>query len=113
MLGVWKSLENADLRLVNNSDGLAWLWQNRHTLGLKLDTLLLRLLLSDIVGLNSLDEGLVASTLSNVLDSDVNSLAKLVTTMSFGDFNTNGRLGDVENNAGPSMVELIRHTLVN
>lgn len=113
MLGVWEGLENFNLGLVENLDDLTSLGESGHSLGDELDTALLGLLLKGIVGLNSLDERLVASTLSDVLDSDVNSLAELVSTMDLSDLNTNGNLGDVEHNTSSTMVELIWHTLVD
>lgn len=113
MLSVWEGLEDLNLGLIKNLDNLSGLGEGRHSLGDELDTTLLGLLLQDIVALNSLDESLVASALSNVLNSNVNSLAELLTTVDLGNFNTDSRLGDVEHNTGSAVVELIRHTLVN
>lgn len=113
MLSVWKGLEDFDLGLIEDLDDLSNLGESWHSLGDELDTSLLGLLLQDIVALNSLDERFVASALSNVLNSDVDSLAELLSTVDLGDLNTDGRLGDVEHNTGSSVVELIRHTLVD
>ena len=113
MLSVWQGLKDSNLSLIENLDNLTSLGQSGLSLGDKLNTLLLSLLLSGIVGLNSLDECLVASTLANMLNSNVDSLAELVTTMNLGDLNTDRRLGDVENNTSSAMIELVRHTLVD
>ena len=113
MLSVWEGLENTNLGLVEDSDGLSGLGQDWDTLSLKLDTNLLSFLLGQIVGLNSLNECFVASTLANMLNSNVNSLAKLVTTMNLGHLNSDSGLGHVENNTSSTVVELIRHTLVD
>ncbi len=113
MLSVWQGLKDSDLSLFEDLDNLTSLGQSWLSLGDKLDTLLLGLLLGSIVGLNSLDESLVASTLANVLNSNVDSLAELLTTKYLGDLNTDSGLGDVENNTSSAMIELIRHTLVD
>ena len=113
MLSVWQGLKDSDLSLIEDLNNLTSLGQSGLSLGDKLHTLLLGLLLSGVVGLNSLDESLVASTLADMLNSNVDSLAELLTTNNLGDLNTDGGLGDVENNTSSAVIELIRHTLVD
>jgi hypothetical protein len=113
MLSVWQGLENSNLSLIENLDNLTSLGQSGLSLSDELDTLLLGLLLSGIVGLNSLDECFVASTLADMLNSNVDSLAELVTTVNLSDLNTDRGLGDVENDSSSAMIELVRHTLVD
>jgi len=113
VLGVWEGLEDSDLGLINDLNSLSLLWESWLSLGDELDTLLLGLLLGGIVGLNSLDESLVASALANVFNSNVDSLAELLTTNNLGDLNTNSNLSDIEDDTSSTMVELVWHTLVD
>ncbi len=89
MLSVWEGLEDSDLGLVEDLDDLTLLRGNGDSLGDDLNSLLLGILLGSVVLLDSLNERFVASRLANVFDSDVDSLAELLATMSLGDLNTN------------------------
>ncbi len=113
MLSVGKGLEDLNLGLVKDLDNLSNLRKSWHSLGDELNTALLGFLLENVVALNSLDESFVASALSNVLNSDVNSLAQLLSAVDLSHLNTNCRLSDVEDNTGSAVVELIRHTLMD
>lgn len=90
MLSVWQGFKDSDLSLIENLDNLTSLGQSGLSLSDELNTLLLGLLLSGVVGLNALDESLVASTLADMLNSNVDSLAELLSTVNLGDLNTDG-----------------------
>ena len=113
MLSVWESLKDSNIGLVEDLDDLSGLGEDGQTLGHQLDAVLLGLLLRSVVLLDALEECLVASRLAHVLNSNVDALAELVSTMDLGHLNTDGRLGHVENDASSSVVELVGHTLVD
>ena len=98
-------------RLDINSVGLLGLL--RKSLGEDLDTLGLCLSLLGVILAHSSLEGLTALTSANMLDSDVNSLGDDSTSVLLVDDNSDGVLGHIKNAAGLTVVELVRHALVD
>lgn len=113
MLSVWEGLKDTNVSLVEDLDDLSSLGEDRNTLGDELDPLLLSLLLGGVVLLNSLDESLVTARLSDVLNANVDALAKLLAANDLGDLNTDSGLSHVEHDTGSAVVELVWHTLVD
>ena len=85
---------------------------NNLSLGVDLLSLLLGFSLQSVVFLYSGLESLVALTLTNMLDSDVNSLGDDNTSDLFVDNDANSMLSNIENSAGSSVIVLEGHTLV-
>ena len=83
------------------------------SLGEHLNTLELGLSLLGIILAHSSLEGLTAFTSADMLDSDVNSLGDDSASVLLVDDDSDGVLGHVENAASLSMVELVRHALVD
>ena len=88
--------------------GLSW-----NSLGADLLALLLGFDLLGIVGSHSSLEGLSALTLSDVLNSDMDSLGEDLSSDLFVDDHTHGGLVHVKNLTSLSVVELMGHALVN
>lgn len=88
MLSVWEGLKDSNVSLVEDLDDLSSLGENRNTLGDELDPLFFCFLLGGVVLLNSLDESLVTARLSDVLNANVDALAKLLAANDLGDLNT-------------------------
>ena len=76
-------------------------------------SLLLGLDLEGVVLLNSLDEGLSGSGLSDVLNSNMNSLGDDSSIVTLVHNNTDGVGSHIEDSAGFSVVVLVGHTLMN
>ena len=93
-----------------NSASISWLSVN--SLGVDLFTSSLSFSLLGIVFSHSSLEGLSALTLTNVLDSDVDSLGEDSASNLFVDDNTDGMLIDIKNSSSLSVVELVGHALV-
>ena len=87
--------------------------KNRSSLKVDLNTSLSGDVLSLLVGSLSRDDFLLTLGLSDVLDSDVNSLLDNSSVNLLVDSDSNGGLGQVEDNTSSTMVMLVRHTLVD
>ena len=72
----------------------------------------LGLLLSDLVGVNSVKEILSALAVLDMLHSDIDSLGQDLATDSLVDHNTHGSLGHIEHAASLAVVGLVWHTLL-
>jgi len=68
--------------------------------------------LDGVVLLHTLEEVLVTAGTADVLDAAVDTLAELSGSDDLGHLNTDGVLGDVENDTSASVVEVVGHTLV-
>ena len=86
---------------------------SRNSLGEDLFTLGLSFSLLGIILAHSSLEGFTALTSANMLDSDVNSLGDDSASVLLVDHNSDGVLGHIENAASLTMVELVRHALVD
>ena len=94
-------------------DGMRLLWLLRESLCEDLDTLFLSLSLLGVILAHSSLEGLTALTSANMLDSDVNSLGDDSSSVLLVDDNSDGVLGHIENAASLTVIELVRHALVD
>ncbi len=83
------------------------------SLGVDLHTLGLGLSLLGVVLAHSSLEGLAALRSADMLNSDVNSLGDDSASVLLVDDDTDGVLGHIENTTGLTVVELVRHALVN
>lgn len=83
------------------------------SLGVDLDTELLCLSLLCVVFLDTSLECLSALTSANMLNSDVNSLGDNSASVLLVNDNSDGMLSDIENDTSLSVVELVRHALVD
>lgn len=83
------------------------------SLGEDLHTLQLGLSLLGVVLADSSLEGLAALRSADMLNSDVNSLGDDSASVLLVDDDTDGVLGHIENLTGLTVVELVRHALVN
>ncbi len=83
------------------------------SLGEDLDTLGLGLALLGVVLTDSALEGLAALASADVLNSDVDSLGDDSASVLLVDDDSDGVLGHIENAAGLTVVELVRHALVD
>lgn len=86
---------------------------NGNSLGEDLLTLGLSLSLQSVILADSSLEGLSALALTNVLNSDVNSLGDDSASVLLVDNDSNSVLSDIEHTTGLTVVELVGHTLVN
>ena len=68
--------------------------------------------LDSVVILDTLEESFVTTRLADVLDANVNTLAKDAATNKLVHLDTDSDLVNVEYYAGPTVVILVRHTLV-
>ena len=100
--GCWCSYDNARFS-----------WLLVHSLGVELDSLCLSLSLLGIILSHSSLEGFSALALSDVLDSDVDSLRNDSASVLFVDDQPNSMLSHIENSSCFSMVEFVGHTLVD
>ena len=83
------------------------------SLGVDLHAVLLGLSLLGVILAHSSLEGLTALTSADMLNSDVNSLGNDSASVLLVDDDTDGVLGHIENAASLTMVELVRHALVD
>ena len=75
-----------------------------------MNALLLSLTLLDSVLLYPADEFLSRARVRDVLDAGVDALLDVSVANTLVDDDTDGRLGDVVDNTGLSVVDLVRHT---
>ena len=95
-------------------DGFSsWSWLGDLSLSGDSFTILLGLVLESIIFLNSFDESLSAVGDDNMLSSDVNSLFDVSTVDLLEESDTDSSWVDVEDLSGSSVVEMVRHTLVD
>jgi len=94
-------------------DNVSLSWLDRKSLGDDFLSFLLGGDLKGIVSLDSLDESLSRSGLSDMLNSDTDSLWDDSSVDQFVDNDTDGDSGDVENSSGLTVVELVWHTLMD
>jgi len=83
------------------------------TLQVHLFTSLASSLLGSLVGLDTLNNFLLTLGLTDVFNSDMDTLLKNTPVDKLVHTNTNGGLGHIENNTSTSVVVLVRHTLVD
>ena len=86
-------------------------WHQWLSLQVYVGTISLRLLLELGIGLDSADELLSRSGKGNVLDSEVDALLDITVLDLLVDDNTDGALGDVVDDSGLSVVNLVGHTV--
>ena len=84
-----------------------------NSLGVDLHARLLGLSLLGVVLAHSSLEGLTALAAADMLNSDMNSLGDDSASVLLVDDDTDGVLGHIENTTGLTVVELVRHALVN
>ena len=94
-------------------DNVSLGWLNRKSLGDDFLSFFLGGDLEGVVLLDSLDESLSRSGLSDMLDSDTDSLWDDSSIDQLVDNDTDGDSGDVENSSGLSVVELVWNTLMD
>ena len=85
---------------------------NSHSLEMHTSSLLLRSLPLGGVILDTVNELLAALGVLDVLDTDVDTLLKVAVADTLVDDDPEGRLGDVVNDTGLSVVDLVGHTEV-
>ena len=107
-------LEKSDGLLgVLDGNDFAGLGSDGHALGDELETLGLGGVLGGVVLLDALEEGLVAATLADVLDANVDALAELSAADDLRHLHADRVLGHVEHDSRAAVVVLVRHTLVD
>ena len=84
-----------------------------NSLGEDLLALCLSLSLLGVIFLDSSLEGLTALGSTHVLDSNVDSLGDDSSSVLLVDNDSDGVLSDIEDTTGLTMVELVRHALVD
>ena len=89
------------------------LWELWGALQVDLDASLASLLLGSLICDLSCQNFLLTLGLSNVLNTNMNTLLKNTSIHKLVDTNTDSRLGNVEDDSGSSVVSLVRHTLVD
>jgi len=87
-------------------------WKSRDSLELHSLSGLLRLYMRIVIPLNAVQELLSAFRVSDVLDTDVDSLFNVTIADNFVDDDANGVWGDIVDNTGATVVVLVRHTLL-
>ncbi len=92
-------------------DGVSLTGESRLALQVKVDTLLLSLLLLLGVLLDTLDEILTGAGVLDVLDADVDALLEVAVADDLVEEDTDGGLGDVVDNTGLTVVDLVGHTV--
>merc|ERR1719230_1384242 len=112
ILNEWQWHENLDILGAGLHD-LHLLWANWLALAHDLLTLKLGITLLDVVGLDALQEVLVAPGLAHVLDAYVEAFAELAATDDLVHLNTNSVAVDVEDDAAAAVVEAVWHTLLD
>lgn len=86
-------------------------WPSRLSLQMHMDTLLLRLALLNSVLLHSADELLARARVLDVLDAGVNALLHVSVVDTLVDDDTDSGLGNVVDNTGFTVVDLVGHTV--
>ena len=110
----WKRLDGGNLSINTGSlEEVCFLGKLGGTLEVDLDTSLGSLCLGGLIVDDALQNFLLALGLSYVLNTDMNTLLENTSIDKLVDTDTDGRLGNVEDNSSASMVTLVRHTLVN
>lgn len=99
--------------VVVEADGPGLAGGNRKALEVLGDALLLGLLGQSVVGLNALKEVLAGAGVADVLDADVDALLHVAVADLLVQNDADGGLGDVVNNAGLAVVDLVGHTLLD
>jgi hypothetical protein len=94
-------------------DGVGLSGLSGDSLGEHLLTLLLGLSLLGVILLDSSLEGLTALGSTHVLDSDVDSLGDDSSSVLLVDNDSDGVLSDIPDATGLTVVELVRHALVD
>lgn len=94
-------------------DGVRLSGLSRDSLGEDLLALKLSLSLLGVIFAHSSLEGLTALTSAHVLDSHVNSLGDDSSSVLLVDDDSDGVLGHIEDAAGLTVIELVRHALVD
>jgi hypothetical protein len=110
----WKGLDGSDDTIGSGSlEEVSLLGKNGGTLQINLDSSLGGIDLSGFVVDLALQDFLLALGLSDVLNTNMDTLFENSSIDKLVDTNTDGTLGDVENNSGSSVVSLVGHTLMN
>lgn len=99
--------------VLTDLDNLGLSWLSWLSLQVNLLALSLSLSLQSSVGLDSVQEFSTASRVLDVLDSQVNLLLNVSVTNNLVDDDTDGSLGNVENDTGLTVVVLVWHTLLD
>lgn len=92
-------------------DEVALTGANGLTLQVDVDTLLLGLTLLEGVLLDTVDEVLTGAGVLDVLDADADALLEVAVVDLLVEDDTDGRLGDVVDNTGLTVVNLVGHTV--
>lgn len=92
-------------------DEVAGAGANSLALQVDVDTLLLGLLLLEGVLLDTVDELLTGAGVLDVLDADIDALLDVAVVDLLVDDDTDGRLGDVVDNTGLTVEDLVGHAI--
>lgn len=106
-------LDGGDLGFSSRLKEVSSLGEEGGPLKVDLDSGLGSVGLGLLVGDNAGENLLLAHALPNMLDPDMDPLLDDAAVHGLVDTNSDGSLGEVENNSGPSVVVLVGHTLVD
>lgn len=111
-VGVVGDGDNGLRNVAGGGDEVTLTGANSLALQVDVDTLLLGLTLLDGVLLNTVDELLAGAGVLDVLDADVDALLDVAVVDTLVQEDTDGGLGDVVDNAGLAVVDLVGHTVL-
>lgn len=111
-MGVVGDGDNSLGNVASGGDKVTLTGANRLALQVDVDTLLLGLTLLDGVLLDTVDELLTGAGVLDVLNADVDALLDVAVVDTLVEEDTDGGLGDVVDNAGLAVVDLVGHTVL-
>lgn len=110
----WQRLDGGNFSVGASSlEEVSFLWKDGGTLEVDLDSSLGGFSLGLFVLDLALQDFLLALTGSDVLNADMDTLFDNSSIDQLVHTNTNGTLGNIENNSGSAVVSLVGHTLVD